>query len=123
VERIYQQLRRHWQRARDKGTYRFPECPPTPAAIPCGRNPPGTEAGRWQAPGWQAIGFSVGETVRFQYRVISVGTGPTAGFTIRAHADLDCDGVYSTYERSGQLDGKGTLKDGLLSWDKDKELE
>jgi hypothetical protein len=123
VERLFQQLRHHWQRAREKSTYRFPEAAPTPAAIPCGRSPQGAEPGLWQASGWKALGFSIGEAVRFQYRVISVGEGPTAGFTIRAHADLDCDGVYSTYERTGQLDGKGNLRDGLLSWDKEKELE
>lgn len=65
----------------------------------------------------------MGETFRYQYRIISGGVGPRAGFTIRAHSDLDCDGVYSTYERTATLDAKGRLKDGLLTWDKSKELE
>lgn len=123
VERIFQQLRQHHQSARDKAAYRFPAAPATPAHIPCGKRPQGADAALWASPGWKAIGFAVTEPARFQYQVLAVGEGPSAGFTIRAHADLDCDGVYSTYERTGQLDGKGTLRDGLLTWDKEKELE
>lgn len=122
VERIYQSLARHYREAKDKGSYHFPAAGPTPAHIPCGKRPHAASSQLW-AGGWKAIGFQVGEPVRYQYEIISSGQGPRAGFTIRAHGDLDCDGVYSTYERTGRLDGKGRLIDGLLTWDKAKELE
>ena len=122
VERIYQSLERHYKRAKDKGSYRFPAAGPTPVHIPCGKRPHAASAKLWSG-GWKDIGFSISEEFRYQYRIISGGSGPKAGFTIRAHSDLDCDGVYSTYERTGKLDAKGKLVDGLLTWDKAKELE
>jgi len=123
IERIYQLLSRHRARAKDKAGYRFPSAGPTPAHIPCGKTPHAPDAKLWHTAGWKDLGFSIGEKFRYQYRIISSGTGPSAQFTIRAHADLDCDGVYSTYERTGTIDAKGKLKDGLLNWDKAKEIE
>lgn len=122
VERIYQALERHRQKAKDKASYRFPSAGPTPAHIPCGKTPHAADEKLWEG-GWKEIGFSIGESFRYRYQILSTGQGPTAGFTIRAHGDLDCDGIHSTYERQGSLDGKGQLKDGLLQWDKAKELE
>jgi len=123
IERIYQALARHRARAKDKAGYRFPSAGPTPAHIPCGKKPHPPDAKLWQSPGWKELGFTIGEKFRYQYRIYSKGIGPKAQFTIRAHADLDCDGVYSTYERSGTMDTKGRLIDGLLNWDKAKEIE
>lgn len=123
IERIYQGLTRHRARAKDKDSYRFPSDGPTPAHIPCGKKPHAPDAKLWQSVGWKELGFSIGEKFRYQYRIISTGTGLKARFTIRAHADLDCDGVYSTYERSGTIDATGRLIDGLLDWDKAKEIE
>jgi hypothetical protein len=40
-------------------------------------------------------------TSRVSYEVQSAGAGPGAQFTARAVADLDCDGVFATYERFG----------------------
>lgn len=123
IERLYQALFAHHLRAKDKKTYRFPAAGPTPVHIPCGRTPHKPDPALWLGRGWKELGFSISDKFRYQYRVISVGNGPGAGFIIRAHGDLDCDGVYSTYERTGQLMPGGRLKDGLLSWDKEKELE
>jgi hypothetical protein len=122
VERIYQALERHHRMAKNKETYRFPSAGPTPAHIPCGKTPHAPDEKLWSG-GWKEIGFSLGERFRYRYQILSTGVGPTAGFTIRAHGDLDCDGVQSTYERQGTLDGRGQVKDGLLTWDKAKELE
>jgi len=122
VDRIYQALWRHYRGAKDKALYRFPSAGPTPSHIPCGKRPHSASPELWGG-AWRTIGFQIGERFRYQYQVISSGQGPRAGFTIRAHGDLDCDGVYSTYERTGKLDGKGHLVDGLLTWDKAKELE
>jgi len=123
IERIFQGLSNHYRRAKEKTAYRFPAAGPTPAHIPCGRKPHVADAKLWHTPGWKGIGFSINEKFRYQYQVISTGQGSGAKFVIRAHADLDCDGVYSTYERTGTIDPKGKIKDGLLSWDKAKEIE
>jgi hypothetical protein len=40
-------------------------------------------------------------TSRVSYEWQSAGAGPGAQFTARAIADLDCDGVFATYERAG----------------------
>ena len=34
---------------------------------------------------------------RYVYEITSAGTGAEASFTASAHADLDCDGVRSTF--------------------------
>lgn len=122
VERIYQALERHQRAAKDKATYRFPAAGPTPAHVPCGKTPHQKDDQLWTG-AWSELGFSIGESFRYRYQIISSGEGPTAAFTIRVHGDLDCDGVHSTYERQGTVDKKGRLKDGLLTWDKSKELE
>ncbi|MFH2007270.1 MAG: hypothetical protein ABI333_11835 [bacterium] len=123
IERIFQGLANHHRRAKEKTAYRFPAAGPTPAHIPCGRKPHVPDSKLWRSPGWTGIGFSINEKFRYQYQVLSVGQGAGAKFTIRAHADLDCDGVYSTYERTGTIDATGKIKDGLLTWDKAKEIE
>ena len=123
IERIFQLLANHFRQAKDKANYQFPSTGPTPAHIPCGRKPHAPDPRLWHTPGWKVLGFSIGSQFRFQYRVVSKGRGPGATFTIRAHADLDCDGVYSTYERVGTIDKRGNIKDGYLTWDKSKEIE
>lgn len=122
IERIYQGLERHYRAAKDKAGYRFPSAGPTPAHVPCGKTPHLPDPKLWEG-SWKEIGFSVSEPFRYRYQIISEGVGPKATFTIRALGDLDCDGEHSTYERRGTLDAKGQLKDGLLQWDKAKELE
>ena len=51
-----------------------------------------------------------------------------AKFTARAHADLDCDGTLSTFERYGYgdptvSDGQCGMQSSSPSFDKHKELE
>ena len=55
------------------------------------------------------------------------GTGADAKFTVAAYADLDCDGVYSTFERYGYGDetatrGECSMK-GSSAFYKDNETE
>ncbi len=122
VERLYQALARHYRQAKEKEGYRFPSAGPTPPHIPCGKRPHAPDPKLWSG-GFDTLGFSIGEKFRYQYQILSQGKGKEAGFTIRVHGDLDCDGVYSTYERTGRINEKGKLVDGLLTWDKSKELE
>lgn len=63
-------------------------------------------------PVFQALGFRLNEPFRFQYQFVAEGTGNEARFTARAVGDLDCDGLYSTYERTGSLGPGGEVKQG-----------
>ena len=60
----------------------------------------------------------------FRYCFSSSATGGDAEFTDNAHADLDCDGVWSTFERSGQAkQGDGCAVRGFATSFKDKPNE
>ncbi|MCA9527051.1 MAG: hypothetical protein KC549_12235, partial [Myxococcales bacterium] len=98
---------------------KLPEpAPPTPAEIPCGsgdRKPAAPDL--WAHPAWQALSFATPDHPRYQYSFV---TSPT-GFTARALGDLDCDGVLSTFEVSGEVrDGELSLTPGIQTRD---ELE
>lgn len=60
----------------------------------------------WTTATWSALAFQLNDPHYFGYEFESKGTGPAAFFTARAHADLDCDGVLSTFERYGYGDKK-----------------
>ncbi len=62
-------------------------------------------AGDWAAPGWQGLKFQIEGKSWFQYEFISNETG----FTARAFGDLDCNGLFSTFERAGQIQATGGL--------------
>jgi hypothetical protein len=50
----------------------------------------------WAAPGWTALQFSIDDDYRFTYEYVPDASGTSA--TLRATADLDCDGKASLYE-------------------------
>jgi len=81
---------------------------------------PDTET--WSARTWTQLGFAIEKPFRYQYHFLSQSTGPGAGFTIRAVGDLDCDGVYSTFERIGTVGPDGRLTGGDAAFI-DRELE
>jgi len=58
----------------------------------------------WSSPTWKVIGFEISDPHYFQYRFSSRGRDDNAIFTAGAHADLDCDGILSTWERAGTVD-------------------
>jgi type IV pilus assembly protein PilA len=70
----------------------------------------------WRAPTWQALGFQPGGPHYYQYRFLHEGPR----FAVEARADLDCNGVFSSYRRSGGVDG-GEFQAGPL--EVDHELE
>lgn len=85
-----------------------PSAGPTPALGSCCKLPNGTcEVGDAfaKSEAWQAYTFSPSGSVRYTYETKSEGDK----ITIRAMGDLDCDGVFSTYESIGQLED-GALK-------------
>ena len=58
----------------------------------------------WSDLTWQAVGFEISDPHFFRYRFDSTGTGTSSKFTVGAHANLDCDSDYSTYERTATVD-------------------
>jgi prepilin-type N-terminal cleavage/methylation domain-containing protein len=85
----------------------FPESEvTTPAGSCCGfpgfKCPP--DPSQWTSATWQALMFSVDDPHFFRYEYDSTGAagaGAGSNFTMRAVGDLDCDGVYSTFEMYG----------------------
>ena len=60
-----------------------------------GRCPPDPSA--WSHPTWQALRFSIPDPHYYRYQFVGRGSA----FVVRAHGDLDDDGMYSTFEMSG----------------------
>lgn len=83
----------------------------------CAPNP-----GLWTDASWQALKFSMDDPHYYSYTYIASGTDSTAHFTVRANGDLDCDGVYSTFEMVGSVQTDGTVT-GQAGFFKDQELE
>lgn len=83
---------------------------PTPAQRCCdlggadGRCPVNFE--QWDTPTWQALNFAVTDPSNFQYQFVSDGQS----FTARAIGDLDCDGIFSTFERAGTATPEGDVE-------------
>jgi hypothetical protein len=76
----------------------------------------------WTDPTWEALGFSMDDPHYFSYKFESSGTDLSATFTATAYGDLDCDGVYSTFEMVGSIQPDGTVT-GSAGVFKDHELE
>lgn len=83
----------------------FPASVPlTPAEVPCYSEWVNYED--WSHPTWEALNFALGrydELHHYSYQYDSSGTHIGATFTASAFGDLDCDGVFSTFVRSGEV--------------------
>ena len=94
-----------------------PQFPVTEAATPsskcCGQTGGVCTETDWTGKGsWEVLGFEIADPHYFQYYFDSTGdgaTGTAANFTAGANADLDCDNVLSTYERSAGVDTQGRV--------------
>jgi len=64
----------------------------------------------WDTATWRALGFEVEGPHRFRYQFVSCGVDAGAVFSARAFADLDCDGVESTFERVGRATSGGRAR-------------
>jgi hypothetical protein len=62
------------------------------------------DTSQWTTDTWSALNFQMNDQHYFGYVYTSSGSGATAKFTATAHADLDCDGTLSTFERYGYGD-------------------
>jgi hypothetical protein len=91
-------------------------CPPAGPA----RYTPDAET--FSHPVFKALGFQLAAPFAYQYQFVAEGSGTSARFTARAVGDLDCDGVYSTFEKTGRVgpEGEVVLDPGLFRRD---ELE
>jgi hypothetical protein len=72
----------------------------TPARVPAGQrvtDPPGT----WDHPTWRRLDFRVPGPHGFAYEFASQLQAGVSSFSVRAHGDLDGDGVQSTFEING----------------------
>jgi hypothetical protein len=89
-----------------------PSVGPTPGGSPCsepGHRFPG-DPKAWEHPAWQTLGFSVSGPHYYRYTFLSEGTGESSRFTARANGDLDCNGVWSTFEIQGTVGADGKVK-------------
>ena len=59
------------------------------------------DSSQWDVAVWSALNFQMSDQHYFGYSFLSSGTNSSAQYTARANADLDCDGVLSTFERYG----------------------
>lgn len=62
----------------------------------------------WNNATWSALKFGITDEHYFQYHFNSSGTLSTAKFTAEANADLDCDGIFSTFQLVGTGDPQAT---------------
>jgi type IV pilus assembly protein PilA len=73
----------------------------------------------WKQPTWQALNFGLDDPYLYQYQYVSTGVGAAAAFTAGAYGDLNCDGIYSTFERNGVTNADGysvSGASGLYVW-------
>jgi type IV pilus assembly protein PilA len=66
----------------------------------------GVDASLWNAEPWKTLDFAVETPAYYQYRVRRDGDG----FTVEAQGDLDCDGIFSHFERHVGPSGAGDLR-------------
>jgi type IV pilus assembly protein PilA len=81
---------------------------PTPAVPPAGVKAVDA-AGTWDTPTWSALSFALADPHYYSYEYASAAAAPRA-FTARAMGDLDGDGITSTFERAGTLNGQNEMQ-------------
>jgi prepilin-type N-terminal cleavage/methylation domain-containing protein len=65
---------------------------------------------QWSTPVWSSLKFQISEEHYFRYSFDDLDNTTEADdqFTANAHADLDCDGEFSTFQRYGKGDPSAT---------------
>ncbi len=81
----------------------------------------------WANATWSALKFSMIDEHYFQYSYSGTGTLTSAKYVATANADLDCNGVFSTFELVGTGDPNATYAEcnpvGASGFFRDKETE
>lgn len=62
-------------------------------------------AQQWAQGHWQALNFAVDDPHYYWYQYEAAPPAPVTGFTARAQGNLNCNGIYSTFERVGGTPG------------------
>jgi len=97
----------------------------SPCDHPDNRYPLQPEA--WTGATWSALSFQIYDSHYFKYCFDSSGVLAKARFTASAHADLDCDGTWSTFQRLGFGDPQSTRSEcslqGSAAFSVDNETE
>ena len=77
----------------------------TPAEVPCGTTYQSNndDWGRDSGYTWMSLNFAMSDPQYYSYQYDSSGTEVGATFTATAFGDLDCDGVLSTFQRTGRV--------------------
>ena len=89
----------------------FPASAPlTPSEIPCGVAAEPLPEDWAASPSWATLNFEVREPHRYSYQFDSEGTGVGATFTASAFGDVDCDGIYSTFIRVGEVTSENEVR-------------
>lgn len=85
------------------------------------------DADVWTTDAWSALTFQMNDQHYFVYAFDSDGTLGAAKFTASAYADLDCDGIMSTFQKLGYGDPAATNAEcsmqGASAYYKEKETE
>jgi type IV pilus assembly protein PilA len=71
-------------------------------------------AGTWDHPTWRRLDFSQTDPHGFAFEFESQLGKDRSTFVVRAHGDLDGDGVTSTFEITGESAGNDAPKVGPL---------
>jgi len=110
VKRIYDGARAYYldRSGANGSTKQFPAVSvgPTPPLGECCKHADGVcppNASWWTDEAWVALQFSVDEPHRYSYAYY-VGDPKDGAYTAQAMGDLDCDGVYATFEMYGTID-------------------
>jgi prepilin-type N-terminal cleavage/methylation domain-containing protein len=74
----------------------------------------------WQASQtWQALNFGVDDPHYYWYSYTSANFGINATFDAKAQGNLNCDPIYSLYQRHGSVDPQGNVTGGSGIYMKD----
>ena len=76
----------------------------------------------WTEPTWLALKFSMDDPHYYWYTFTSAGTVNSSEFSSAGNGDLDCDGVYSTFEAIGGVNASGEVT-GTATVYRENELE
>lgn len=99
-----------------------PRIPAAPACVEGRPTPQQAARSEWAHPTWKALNIDLDLRSHYQLEFVSEGKGAGARFIVRATGDVDCDGVFSTFERSGTLNPDGSVDAGYGMIESD-ELE
>jgi hypothetical protein len=107
VKKIYDGARAYYEEAHQLPVA-APITPPLGTCCKAADQRCAPEPGLWVVPTWLAVYFSMDDPHRYSYELQTDATS----FTARAYGDLDCNGVYSTFELSGRIQPDGTVGGG-----------